>query len=123
MPRRIGTLRTAQRLWLIRATSPTAITMPVRPTRRFPVMTISSRKLVSLTLAGLGAVLLLGTAQPASAQMAPVVDSPRALEILARYNEASQAEISCQRPLSIDEQARIAGMAAAASHDEFLAGS
>ena len=86
-------------------------------------MTIRSRNLASLTLAGLATALLLGTALPAAAQMAPVVDSPRALEILARYNEASQAEITCQRPLSMGEEVRIAEMAARASHDEYLAGS
>jgi hypothetical protein len=86
-------------------------------------MTIPSRKLASLTLAGLAAALMLGTALPAAAQMAPIVESPRSLDILARYNEASQAEISCVRPLSMAEETRIAGLAAAASHDEFLAGS
>jgi hypothetical protein len=86
-------------------------------------MTIPSRKLASLAFAGFAATLLLGTALPAAAQMAPVVDSPRALEILSRYNEASQAEITCQRPLSMEEQTRIAAMAARASHDEYLSGS
>jgi hypothetical protein len=86
-------------------------------------MTIASPKIASLTLAGLAAALLLGTALPAAAQMAPVVDSPRALEILARYNEASQAAISCERPLSMAEEVRVAEMAARASHNDYLSGS
>ena|SRR5271170_5343814 len=86
-------------------------------------MTIASRKPASLTLTGLAVALLLGTALPAAAQMAPVVDSPRALEVLARYNEASQAEITCQRPLSMAEEVRVAEMAARASHNDYLSGS
>jgi hypothetical protein len=85
-------------------------------------MTISLRHHASLTLAGLAALAILATTLPVTAQT-PVVDSPRSLEILARYQEASQAEISCERPLSVDEETRVAAMAARASHEEYLAGS
>ena len=83
-------------------------------------MTIRSRYVASLAGVGLGVAMMFGTALPAAAQ---IVDSPRSLEILAQYHEASQAEISCERPLSTDEETRIAAMAARASHEEYLAGS
>jgi hypothetical protein len=76
----------------------------------------------SLILAGLSAALLLGAALPAAAQTAPLVDSPRSKEILARYNESAQAAISCERPLSMAEEVRIAELAARASRDEYMAG-
>jgi hypothetical protein len=86
-------------------------------------MTVSLRKSVSLTVAGLAAALMLGTALPAAAQSAPIVDSARAKEILARYNESAQAAITCERPLSMGEEVRIAEMAARASRSEYLTGS
>ena len=76
----------------------------------------------SLIFAGLSAALLLGAALPAAAQSAPLVDSPRSKEILARYNESAQAAISCERPLSMPEEVRIAEMAARASGDQYVAG-
>ena len=49
-------------------------------------------KLRSISIvAGLASGVVLGLVAPASAQMA---DSPRSVEILARYNEAMQAAIS-----------------------------
>jgi len=71
---------------------------------------------------GFIAGLVLGVALPAAAQMAPMVDSPRSKEILARYNEATQAAISCERPLSMAEQVRIAELTARASGNEYLSG-
>jgi hypothetical protein len=71
---------------------------------------------------GFAAGLILGVALPAAAQMAPVVDSPRSKEILARYNEATQAAISCERPMSMAEEVRIAELSARASGNEYLAG-
>lgn len=87
-------------------------------------MALSLRRISSLALAGVTAALLLGTALPAAAQSAPVVNSARAKEILARYNEATQAAITCEkRPLNIDQETSIAGMAARASRSEYLTGS
>lgn len=85
-------------------------------------MTISSRLHALPPLVGLVAILMFGTALPVTAQT-PVVDSPRSLGILAHYQEAAQAEISCERPLSADEEVRVAAMAARASHEEYLSGS
>ena len=87
-------------------------------------MTFTVRRLSSLTLAGVAAALLWSAPGPAAAQIAPVVDSPRAKEILARYNEATQAAISCgNRRLDIAGEAQVAGMAAKASGSQYLTGS
>lgn len=87
-------------------------------------MAFSLRRISSLALAGVTSALLLGAALPALAQSAPMVDSARSKEILARYNEATQAAITCEnRALSMPEQTRIAEMAARASHSEYLTGS
>jgi hypothetical protein len=87
-------------------------------------MAISLRKMTSLAGAGVTAALLLGSALPAMAQSAPLVDSPRSKEILARYNEATQAAMTCERrPIGMAEETRIAEMAARASRSEYLTGS
>lgn len=71
---------------------------------------------ISLALAGLASAAVLTFAGSASAQMA---DSPRSLEILARWNEATQAAITCEgRRFSIDEETKIAEAAAKASQAE-----
>jgi len=86
-------------------------------------MTVALRLRSSLILAGLAAAVAVGGVLPARAQMAPPVDSPRALETLARYNEATQAAILCRRPISMTEETRIAELASTASHGDYLAGS
>ena len=72
--------------------------------------------------AGLAAAL--ASAVPAAAQTVPLVDSPRAKEILARYNEATQAAIICEnRQLGVPGESRVAEMAARASGSQYLTGS
>jgi hypothetical protein len=67
---------------------------------------------------------VLASVVPAAAQTAPVVDSPRAKEILARYNEATQAAITCEnRHLGVPDESQIAQMAAKASGSQYLTGS
>jgi hypothetical protein len=93
------------------------------PNPRRNVMALSLRRISSLALAGVTAALLLGTALPAAAQSGPIVDSARAKEILARYNEATQAAQICEsRSLNMPQQTQIAEMAARASRSEYLTG-
>ena len=74
---------------------------------------------ISLAVAGVASAVVLSTS--ASAQMA---DSPRALEILARWNEATQAVITCEgRRFSIDDETKIAEATARATNSEYLTGS
>ncbi|MBV8168678.1 MAG: hypothetical protein JO021_17915 [Alphaproteobacteria bacterium] len=76
---------------------------------------------ITLTVAGLAAAAVLSFATSASAQMA---DSPRALEILARWNEATQAVITCEgRRFSLDDETKIAEATARATNAEYLTGS
>jgi hypothetical protein len=76
---------------------------------------------ISLTLAGLASAAVLSFGTPAVAQMA---DSPRALETLARWNEATQAVITCEgRRLSIDDETKIAEATARATNAEYSTGS
>ena len=72
-----------------------------------------------------GATIVLAvSAGGALAQTAPVVDSARAKEILARYNEATQAAITCENlQLGIAGESRVAEMAARASGSQYLTGS
>ena len=87
-------------------------------------MTFTSRSSLSLTIAALAAAVLWAASRPAAAQTAPVVDSPRAKEILARYHEATQAAITCEnRQLGVPGETRIAEMAARASGSQYMAGS
>jgi hypothetical protein len=74
---------------------------------------------ISLAVAGLASAVILSTS--ASAQMA---DSPRALETLARWNEATQAVITCEgRRFSIDDETKIAEATAKATNAEYSTGS
>lgn len=78
----------------------------------------------SLITVASAAAVWIALAMPVSAQMAPVVDSPRAKEILARFQEATQAAILCQdRNLSLDQETRIAEMTSRATNSEYLTGS
>lgn len=78
----------------------------------------------SLITVASAAAVWIALAMPVSAQMAPVVDSPRARETLARYQEATQAAILCQnRELNLDQESRIAEMTSRATHSEYLTGS
>ncbi len=87
-------------------------------------MTFTLRSLSSVTIAGVAAAFLWAAPGPAAAQTAPVVDSPRAKEILARYNEATQAAIICEnRQLGVPGETRIAEMASRASGSQYMAGS
>ena len=71
-----------------------------------------------------GLAAMVATAAPAAAQTVPLVDSPRAKEILARYNEATQAAIICEnRQLGVPGESRVAEMAARASGSQYLTGS
>ena len=73
---------------------------------------------------GAGLAAMIASALPAAAQTAPVVDSPRAKEILARYNEATQAAIICEnRRLGVPGESKVAEMAARASGSQYLTGS
>lgn len=75
---------------------------------------MSLMRSISLAVAGLASAVVLSTS--ASAQMA---DSPRALEALARWNEATQAVITCEgRRFSIDDETKIAEAAARATQAE-----
>lgn len=72
---------------------------------------------ISLAVAGLASAVVLSAS--ASAQ-----DSPRALETLARWNEATQAVITCEgRRLSLDDETKIAEAAAKATNAEYSTGS
>jgi hypothetical protein len=78
---------------------------------------------ISWAAAGL-AVAVASATLPAAAQTAPPVDSPRALEILARYNEATQAAIMCEnRPFGIEDEKRAAEVTARATGVQFMTGS
>lgn len=80
---------------------------------------MSLMRSISLAVAGLASAVVLSTS--ASAQMA---DSPRALEALARWNEATQAVITCEgRRFSIDDETKIAEAAARATQAEYSTGS
>ncbi len=85
-------------------------------------MTFTLRGISTIAAAGVTAVLL-GAAVPAAAQTVPLVDSAQSKEVLARYNEATEAVMVCEgRRLGIPEQSRIAEMAARASGDQYLTG-
>jgi hypothetical protein len=78
----------------------------------------------TLSWAVTGLAAMLASAAPVAAQTVPLVDSPRAKEILARYNEATQAAILCEnRRLGIEGESRIAEMAGRASGSQYLTGS
>ncbi len=86
-------------------------------------MAFAFRSISWAVKAGLAATVLTA-ALPAAAQTVPLVDSPRALEILARYNEATQAAITCENQnLGIPGEARIAEMSSRASGSQYLTGS
>jgi len=77
-----------------------------------------------LSLATVGLAAALGSAAPAGAQTAPLVDSPNSREILARYNEATQAAILCENlRLGVPGESQVAEMASRASGGQYLAGS
>ncbi len=83
-----------------------------------------AKRVRSAAFAAGAAVTLAVSAGGALAQTAPVVDSPRAKEILARYNEAAQAAITCEnRQLGVAGESRVAEMAARASGSQYLTGS
>jgi hypothetical protein len=84
-------------------------------------MAFTLRGISLMATAGLAAVL--ASSVPAAAQV-PLVESPRSKEILARYNEATQAAIMCEnRQLGVPGETRIAEMAARASGSQYLTGS
>ena len=84
-------------------------------------MTVPSRGLAWTTI---GLATALAAAAPAFAQTAPLVDSPNAREILARYNEATQAAIMCEHlELGQPGETQVAQMAARASGGQYLTGS
>src|SRR5579862_2347430 len=75
----------------------------------------------ALATVTVAAGLWLASDRPADAQ---TVDSQRSLDILGRYNEATQAAITCEnRQFGIPGETRIAAMAASASGEQYLAGS
>ena len=87
-------------------------------------MTVTLRTTSAAIIAGAAAAFLWTAPGPAAAQTAPVVDSPRAKEILARYNEATQAAISCENiRLGVPGETKVAEMAARASGSQYLTGS
>ena len=86
-------------------------------------MAVNLRNISSLAVAGMAAAVLWTSPTPASAQMAPAADSPRSVEILARYNEAMQAAITCEgAKFTIDQETKVAEMAARASGQEYSTG-
>ena len=84
-------------------------------------MTVTLR---GLGLSAIGLAAALAAAAPVRAQTAPVVDSPNSKEILARYNEATQAAILCEHlQLGVPGESQVAEMASRASGGQYLTGS
>ncbi len=77
-----------------------------------------------ITMAAVAAGLWVTPGGPAAAQTpVALTDSPRSVEILARYNEATQAAITCEnRQLGSAGEGQVAAMAARASGEQYLSG-
>lgn len=87
-------------------------------------MAFRQHRISLVAMVAVAAGLWLTSGSPATAQ-APLTlaDSSRSLEILARYNEATQAAITCEnRQFGAPGETRIAGMAAQASGEQYLSG-